>query len=485
MTLRIAFVPVIRPAFKGDSPRAAQRSLEAMEQLASAHDFELLSVQVTGNDIHVASQQAIPSFAVSTPETVAQAAAQLSAAAPDFLLIQHTSFATGDLLAPLLRSTRRVGVWALPESAGSERRSGPLPLNALCGLNMTLSLLDHPQVAKREPVKWFYGEADGDWFLSRFKLTLAALRGLQVLATARILQIGGTAPGFYGIEEQPQLDGVQVDSIDLAELFEVVRRVPEHEAQALAQDWARPEPVEVAEAQLLAAARIELALKSLIEAGNYGAIAARCWPEVPDACGAMACAAFGKLADSRIPAACEGDVMGALSMLVLQAISGRSSILMDLSDIDLKDDSLLFWHCGNGALEWAAGQQSRLTRHFNRDNFGVVRDMVLRPGEATGFRFLSQGQEAVIIAGVFAQAEQASFDGVRGWLKDLSWNNQAVSASRLLSNVLDYRLPHHLAFGMGALTEALQELCAWLDVAPLEAKVSSNALLAPIRNPIN
>ena len=98
---------------------------------------------------------------------------------PDFLLIQHTTFATGDLLIPLLHAARRVGVWALPESSGGRGDTGPLPLNALCGLNMTMSFLEHPEVAKREPVKWFYGEAGSSWFRARLLPTLAALRGAQ------------------------------------------------------------------------------------------------------------------------------------------------------------------------------------------------------------------------------------------------------------------------------------------------------------------
>ncbi len=475
MTLCIGFVSVIRPLFKGDSPGAARRSLERLRALGREQGFEVVTARVSGNDAHPATGQAIPTFAVSTLETAQEAARQLKAQQLDFLLIQHTTFATGELLEPLLNAAKRVGVWALPESAGAQGASGPLPLNALCGLNMTLSFLSHPRVAKGEPVKWFYGEADSDAFRARLLPTLQALRGLKALEGARILHIGGTAPGFYGIEETPVLPGVIVETHSLGELFERIIAVSEREASARARDWARKEPSEVTIEQLKRAARIELALNLWAEEGGYHALALRCWPELPERCDSMACAALGSVSNE-VPAACEGDVMGAISMLALQGMSRASAILMDLSDVSERDDALLFWHCGNAPLAWAAFGHSRLTTHFNRDGVGVVRDMVLKPGPATGFRLLSRGRKAVIVSGGFGAGERPSFDGVRGWLGEVRWNGRALSAQAFVASVLDQRLPHHLAFGMGELTEGLQELCGWLGAKVLEARPQRNTL---------
>jgi L-fucose isomerase-like protein len=456
MRPRLGFVSVLRPLFKGDSQGVAARSEVGLRHLGEELGFELAtSAQV-----------------VTDAESAGQAASELASLELDFLLVQHTTFATGDLLAPLVKAAKRVGVWAVPEAAGLAPgvMSGPLPLNSLCGLNMTLSLLDHPAVAKQGPVKWFYGELKSESFRSRLEPTLAALRGLKSLEGARILQLGGTAPGFYGIEEEPALAAVTVDHLDLAAAFERVAAVPEREAKARAADWLELEPrLSAPREHLEGAARVELALKTIALEGGYHALALRCWPEFPERCGAMACASVAKLGDAELPTACEGDVMGALSMLVLQGMSERPAMLMDLSDLDEADDSLLFWHCGNAPLSWAAPGGTRLTTHFNRDNLGVVRDMVLRPGPATGFRLLQGGSRAAIISGRFGEPSKPSFDGVRGWLRELSWNGGRLSAKGFVANVLDRRLPHHLAFGEGELTSGLQELCAWLGATPVEA----------------
>lgn len=474
--LKIGFVSVIRPLFKGDAPGAAARSLEQLKRRGETQQFEVVTAQLGATELHPATGQTIPSFAVSNVGAARQAAQQLREQGADFLLIQHTTFSTGDVLVPLLQAARRVGVWALPEAASGLSPPGPLPFNALCGLTMTLSFLGHPAVRKREPVKWFYGEVDSPWFLTRFQTSLEALRGLKALETARILHIGGTAPAFYGLEDAPAFEDVRVDSKDLADLFAVMAQVSDKEASALARDWQTQEASAVSFEQLLKAARVELGLEHLVQAGDYTALALRCWPELPERLGTMACASLARLGDKRLPAACEGDVMGALSMLALQGASGSPAILMDLSDVDLEDDTLQFWHCGNAPRCWAAEGRSCLRPHFNRETLGVVRDMVLAPGAATGFRLLEGGKQAVICSGTFQDNQKPGFDGVRGWVGGLRWQGHELSARSFIATTLDYRLPHHMAFAQGELTEGLTELAAWLGAEVLTARPSTDAL---------
>jgi L-fucose isomerase-like protein len=461
-TLRLGFVSVVRPLFKGDTQQAITKSIAGLNALAADMGFEVVEFSPA-----------------SDAELAKKAANKIKHANVDFLLIQHTTFATGDLLEPLLTSHARVGVWALPEAAGERGQTGALPLNALCGLNMTLSFLHHPNVNKREPVKWFYGDADSAVFKERLGVTLAALRGLIATRRARILQIGGTAPNFWGIEEHPDLAQVHVDTMTLEDIFTKVTEVSEEAGRERAHTWAQQEPLEAPFEHLVQAARVELALQDVAHAGDYTALALRCWPEFAESCGAMVCGSVGRMGDHHLPTACEGDVMGALSMLALQGISKQATILMDLSDVDASDDSLLFWHCGNAPISWAAQPGSRLTTHFNRDGVGVVRDMVLRPGAATGFRLLAGGKEAVIVSGTFDKPEKASFDGVRGWLFDMHWNGQKTDGQTVIANILDRRLPHHLAFGMGNLTASVQEYCSWLGAGILAPHPYQHALYTP------
>lgn len=462
---RIGFVSVIRPAFKGDGAAAARRSLDGLGGLADELGFELVDLGRPVTDAQEAER----------------AAAELAERELDLLLVQHTTFATGDVVAPLLHAVKQVGVWGLPESAGGGGARGPLPLNSLCGLNMTLSLLDAPQVAKRERVKWFYGDVASPGFRRRLAPTVAALRGLRALATARVLAIGGTAPGFYGIEDVPALDGIEVVRRELDELFARTAAVEASQAEARAASWARREATDLTREQLVRGARIDVALETMARDAGADALAVRCWPELPDACGSMACAAMGESGAREVPAACEGDVMGALSMLALQGVSGAPALLMDLSDVDERDDSLLVWHCGNAPLAWASAapdgaRASRLTTHFNRDGVGVVRDMRLREGAVSGYRLLAGGRRAVVAGGRVRDPEKAAFDGVSGWIDALSWAETPVTAAGFVANILDRRVPHHLAFGSGDVVGALLELSAYLGAEVLPALPESAIL---------
>jgi L-fucose isomerase-like protein len=465
--LRVGLVAVIRPLFKGDSPAVAERTAAQLRDLGKELGFELITPSLPARPVHPATGKELPGFAVHDEATARHAADSLAELEPDLVLVQQTTFATGDLLAPLLRLSTPLALWAVPERSGGRGASGPLPLNSLCGLNMSMSLLGTASVDRRLPVKWLHGEADSTPFRRRFAPTVAALRALRALRAARVLQIGGTAPHFYALEEMPSLEGVTVEHMTLELLFERMAAVPRQQRRELSERWREREETSVDDPQLERSAALELALAGIVEEGGYSAVALRCWPELPERCGTMACAALARMGDARVPSACEGDVMGALSMLALQGAGGSPALLLDLSDVD--EEELFFWHCGNGPLEWAGPSGTRLTAHFNQD-LGTVRDMIIRPGPATGFRLLDGGRRAVVFAGEFAgDGDGANYDGIRGRLGKLSWNGTRVTSRQFLANVLDWRLPHHLALGGGGLDESLLELCGWLgaDTVPL------------------
>lgn len=475
--LRIGFVPVIRPLFTGDAPRLAEEALRGLRALGEELGFEVLTARVDSPARHAASGAPLPPWAVSDPEEARRAAREMAAAAPDLLLVAHVTFATGELLAPLLGAGPRVGVWALPEGAAGRGPRGPLPLNALCGLVMTMSLVDRPEVGRDAPVKWFYGPADGPRLRERLAVTVAALRGLRAVEGARVLRVGGTAPGFYGVEEAPEVAGARLEHAPLEALFDAMAAAPPAEVEAQARRWAEEEDADVGREGLERHARVALALRGLAAEGPYDALAVRCWPELPERGGTMACAAMGDCAGAGVPTACEGDALGALSMLALQGVTGEPAVLLDLADVGA-DGALLFWHCGNAPAGWAGGP-TRLTTHFNRSGVGVVRDMALREGPASGFRLRAGGREAAIVAGRFGPPDRPGPDGVRAWLSELRWGRGRVDAEGFLAGLLGHRLPHHLAFGAGDRVEALHELCAWLGARVLPPRTPVPALEGP------
>jgi L-fucose isomerase-like protein len=79
--------------------------------------------------------------------------------------------------------------------------------------------------------------------------------------------------------------------------------------------------------------------------------------------------------------ACEGDVEGAISMLMHQAMGGETPFLFDFSQVDLKENNALLWHCGVAPCNlWDKTSKCRLDSYFAGGK-GVTADFVLRTGE--------------------------------------------------------------------------------------------------------
>lgn len=436
--LRIGLVPIVRPLFRGARLGLEYTSRQALEALGVKLGFELAYVSEPVADAPQA-------------EAAARAA---QAARLDLLLVQHVTFATGDAFMPLLELPIPVGLWALPEVW----ESGPLPQNAICGLNLGVSLA-------RKPTKWFYGSAQDAWFQARLKLTLDALRGARVLREGRVLALGGHAPGFFAFAAMPQT-GLTVEKAELSELWDALAAVPEAEVteRAAAFDELSEYPVEA----LRELFRLELAIEKL--ARPYDGVALREWPEIPDKTGVMAYAAMARLADRGYTLAPEGDVMGLASLLALKAISGQAAILLDISHFSPK--GILLWHGGEAPQAWAGGP-TRLVPHFNR-NLPAVRDMSLRAGPISGLRLLPGGK-AVVHGGVLNG--EKGYDGDSGYLTRPTWAAEPLTPRQFLASWFNHRIPHHMAVGMGAYEEALLEMCTWLGLEVLPARPEERRLV--------
>ena len=121
--MRVGFVSVVRPTFKGDSATAARGSLAGLERLGQELGFEVVVPHLPPAG-PVAAGRTLPTFSVHDGPAALRAAEQLAAADLDFLLIQHTTFATGELLTPLLRACSRVGVWDRAGPGGTAGMAG-------------------------------------------------------------------------------------------------------------------------------------------------------------------------------------------------------------------------------------------------------------------------------------------------------------------------------------------------------------------------
>ncbi len=413
------------------------------------------------------------------------ALAEIAAAGPvDLLLILQITFTDASMTVKLAReSTTPIAIWAVPEP----RVGGRLRLNAYCGLNLAAHALGRAAM----PHGYLYadpGEAD----LSVRLLALArphsaavtrahaaatpsvsaqreADRVLGELAQSRITMIGQHPEGFDTCEFDPallaRLAGTRVESVALKELFERARgsdagRVADVRRSAEAGVSGLGD---VDAEQLDRSLRVFCALEDVQRDTGARALAVRCWPEMFTEYGCAACGPMAMMNQKQVPSACEADVNGSFTQLLLQELAGEPAWMADLVDISAADDTAVLWHCGLAPLSMCDPEaQPTATIHTNR-RMPLLHQFPIKPGRITLAR-LSRARNAskLVIAGAEVIRAPMAFTGCSGTVR---FDRPAGEVS---GRILDEALEHHFALAYGEHRPALRALAVRWNIPALE-----------------
>ena len=397
----------------------------------------------------------------------------------DQLLVLQLTFTDAEAVSEAANRTKKpLSIWAFREP----REGGRLRLNSFCGLN----LASHALSLSDRRFSWLYsdpeatGEADISDLLSGKRQTnalearsAAAQGGGASIAPAlkdlRIGRIGMRPDGFdtcdYDAEALAKRTGITVDVMELRELFDEAEAADERAVEALAVsaknalrnfDGMNMEAVR----QSL---RLKIAMDALRDRRNLHAFAVRCWPETFTEFGGAVCGPASMLGEAGVPCACEADVWGAASQLMLNRISGAPSFLADLVDIDEEDGTGVFWHCGQAPVSMCDPETvPEATIHSNR-KLPLLYQFPLRPGRVTAMRLSkSHGREKLIMFGGEMIRRPLAFSGTAGVLR---FDRPAAS---VLNDVISSGLEHHVAIAYGEFRPKLAEAAAELGLPVLE-----------------
>lgn len=471
-TPKIGLVGMMARPFRGDKEGYFAGDAQALQDLAESLDFSL-SVIPEGIYRQVDAEKA------------AQALAEWGA---DYVLVQSSSFASGDFIRPFAQMGVRLGLWAVPE--GPPSSEGGLPLNSFTGLNMNNSILRRYLTAYPHPVKWFFGRPGDALFSERFKVTVAALRAVINLNQARIGLIGGVAPGFDNLIVDPRVYetklGLRITPFALDAVLGLARGIGDGDAvQAKAQSFIAP-GVTLPEglwAHLLTLAKLQIAFEALVADHDLDAIALSCWPRFQEEPGVAVCSLVGQLNTLSVVTACEGDVPSAAGMLALRYLTNGAVVtLMDLVSVDSSDDSVLLWHCGptSPALAGEAGVRMDSLWLFDGQDgtrMGLHNDLVLKAGDVTVMGFTPELDALLAFEGQI-DPSKPSYKGSRGWLKDIHMDGAPVGVPALVETLVRCGFQHHYPLAYGRLTPAAYEMAAYLGMQPLPAEAYRTYLRA-------
>lgn len=123
------------------------------------------------------------------------------------------------------------------------------------------------------------------------------------------------------------------------------------------------------------------ALKRLIEKYDLHAVAVKCF-DLLDLIHTTGCLALAILNAEGIPAACEGDQKSLVSMVVLEALTGKSGFMANPSYLDPDSNEIIFAHC---TLPIDMPDSYELTTHFE-SGIGVAVTSDIAPQPMTIFK---------------------------------------------------------------------------------------------------
>lgn len=153
-----------------------------------------------------------------------------------------------------------------------------------------------------------------------------------------------------------------------------------------------------------------LAAKEIIEEENLDSLAIKCHPELSEGY-CTQCLTAALMNDPQdwegekkmIPTACEADVDGALTMIILQHLSGTPVLFFDIRNITPSENLLTFTNCGAQSL-WFAGKHKDISKNLKNVTLhpqifeagGASYKYQCRPGEITLARLVRQNRKYVM-----------------------------------------------------------------------------------------
>lgn len=405
----------------------------------------------------------------------------LEAQNPDQILILQVTFTDASFVVEAAnRFKLPLAIWAVPEP----RMGGRLRLNSFCGLNLAGHALG---LADRE-FGYLYAAPDVDGTREALAELLSGARMARPLTLeetgpadqngieaadsirgSRIGRIGAHPDGFdtcaYDSAKLDALAGVSVEELELSDLFDRAGQVESADAGAVRQE---AEALlggldEVDQEQLERSLKLKTAIEDICLNGKFDAFAIRCWPETFTEYGGAVCGPVSMMGEARVPCACEADVYGALTTLLLQRVADAPVFLADLVDLDELDDTGVVWHCGQAPISMADEDfRPQATIHTNR-KMPLLFEFPLKPGRVTFFRISqARGKTFAVIGGGEMLKRPMAFTGTSGVVRFDS------DARTILSRVMGAALEHHMALTYGDHRDTLKSAAAALGVPILE-----------------
>lgn len=160
--------------------------------------------------------------------------------------------------------------------------------------------------------------------------------------------------------------GINVESFDLSELFEEVRKLKDNDSKVLKFKKELESYTNCSRTpkdKLLTLSKIGVVIQNYIDTYHLDAFALRCWNEMETYLRVCPCVLLSYFNDKGIAASCEIDMCSAITMRALSLASDYPSICLDWNNNYGDDENkVILFHCGSAAGSLMTGK-GKLTSH--------------------------------------------------------------------------------------------------------------------------
>lgn len=319
----------------------------------SAHQVrDALNAALVGYDAEFISISGVNEEDLLLDDASAQAVIErFRSARVDGVFFPHVNFGTEFAVAQVAQALQvPVLLWGPQDDTPSS--DGMRSRDTQCGLFATGKVLrrmnvpfDYIPNCRIEDPRFRFG-------LDAF---IAVCRVIKAMRDLRILQIGPRPQPFWSVmcNEGELLERfhIQLSTVTLGELVALAKQIeaarPKELTDTLSGAVCDYSPCGGEEVKVRIAA-LKCAMQTLCQQRGCRAVAIQCWDELQAECGLMPCNSNALLTDEGIPVACELDIHGAISSVILQAAANAVPFFADMTIRHPEDPNAeLLWHCGN------------------------------------------------------------------------------------------------------------------------------------------
>lgn len=290
-------------------------------------------------------------------------------------------------------------------------------------------------------------------------------RVVNGLRHARIGAIGARPAGFQTVrasEKLLQKSGITVVPVDLSEILGAARKIEDTDVELLKKleeiKCYAVVPKEYSD-KLVLQAKFGVAVERWIEANQIDAVAVQCWDSLEQNYGCAACVTMSMLGEKLLPAACEVDIAGAVSMYALTLAAQGQSALLDWNNNFAEDrNKCVCTHCGNFPKSFVRndlklGTLGVLGRTLGKVNtFGAVYGKVTK-GDFTFFRISTDDTKGTIKAYLGTGEITDNPYGMDGCIAVTKVDNLQILMKHICRNGFE----HHVAMVRNDVKDILNE----------------------------